>query len=239
MNASEKNKMTMFRAVDAVMTQHRETIDALPPLAESVTKFSGSLTDILQLDNEYVGVAEGATAAKNSSLDDCVERAFRICNALYALGRKTGNEQLKASCGVSISDITKMRETDIEQHCSRIADLAQESTTDLAVYGINAAEIKAFRKALETYRQQADSKHSKTAESKAARKSLYEAFCAADEILREDIDSLIELVKAGNADFYNQYKAARTIRDLGGHITKNNKAAPDDVPEQAGEPAAV
>jgi hypothetical protein len=83
--------------------------------------------------------------------------------------------------------------------------------------------IDAFDKALDSYRQMVVSKEAKAAESKAARKSLYECFEKTDEILTEDIDTLVELSKNSNADFYQQYKAARSIRDFGGHIAKNGK----------------
>lgn len=63
----------------------------------------------------------------------------------------------------------------------------------------------------------------KIPESKVARKILYEAFAEADEILKEEIDKIMEVVKEQHRDFYDQYKAARMIRDIGGHWSKNGK----------------
>jgi hypothetical protein len=118
-----------------------------------------------------------------------------------------------------------MRETDIDQYCSGIAGLVKECPAEFTSSGIVAEEIAAFDNALDTYRQQADSKEVKTAESRVARKSLFECFDKADEILNSDIDTLVEVVKSSDENFYNQYKAARTIRDLGGHYSKNEKPA--------------
>jgi predicted transcriptional regulator len=58
------------------------------------------------------------------------------------------------------------------------------------------------------------SKESKAAESKAARAALTQQFQEVDEILKEDIDTLMELMKQRNKEFYNQYQAARVIKDL-------------------------
>ena len=225
MNSHEKNKMSMFNAVEAVINKYKEIVDAIPPLAEAITKFRQSMAEIFKRNDEYLGVTEGAVAAKNNSLDDLVERAFRLGTALYALGRKTDNEQFKSAGDMSITDITHMREPDIEQYCSKIAVLARASATELADFKVTAEEMDAFDKALDTYQQLVDSKDAKAAESKAARKALYECFDKTDEILTEDIDTIVELAKISNPDFYEQYQAARTIRDLGGHYSKNGKPA--------------
>ena len=223
MNTHEKNKMMMFNATGAVLDRYEEVVNAMPPLAEARARFNGSVADISQRNSKYLGVIEGAVAAKNNSLDDLVERVFRLGNAVFSIGRKTGNEQYKSAGNVSIADLNHMRETDVELHCSKIAGIAKECADELSIFGVTAEEIEAFNKALETYRKMVDSKEVKTAESRAARKSLYECFDKADDILANDIDTLMELVKISNPDFYNQYRAARSIRDLGGRLSKNGK----------------
>ena len=228
MNTREKNKMSMFRAVEAIVSQHQETVDAMAPLSEAVTAFRQAIADILRQDKSYIGVTEGVIAAKNSSLDELVERALRLGNGMYAFGRKSGNEQLKSAGGITMSDLGRMREADIEQYCSRIAELIQTCAAELAPYGIPADEIQAFANAIEAYRSQVGEKEVRTAESRAARKALYSTFDKADEILNEDIDVLIELVKTNNVDFYNQYRATRGIRDLG-HGRSSKTAAPAEA----------
>jgi hypothetical protein len=232
MNTREKNKLTMYQAVEAVMNQNKETVNTLPALAEAATGFSQSIAGILQRNQEHLGVAQGAIAAKNNSLDDCVEHAFRLGNAIYALGRKTNNEQFKSGIYLAQYEIERMRETDIVQYCSRIADLAKECPADFTSGAIIAQEIEGLNKALDTYHQQAGTKEVKIAESKASRKSLSESFDKADEILKSDIDTLVEVIKTSNDDFYKQYQAARSIRDLGGHVPRKKKPVetPKTVP---------
>ena len=49
----------------------------------------------------------------------------------------------------------------------------------------------------------------------ALRKELNEKFDAADELLKEHFDTLVELVRKSNTLFYDRYFAARGIKDLG------------------------
>ncbi len=53
--------------------------------------------------------------------------------------------------------------------------------------------------------------------------ALTELFAKADELLKDEADGIVEVVKETQADFYNQYFSARVIKDLGGSHTK-----PDD-----------
>ena len=54
----------------------------------------------------------------------------------------------------------------------------------------------------------------------AIRKTLSELFDKADDLLREESDAIVEVLKETKLSFYNQYFAARVIKDLGGSHTK-------------------
>jgi hypothetical protein len=242
MNTYEKNKMAIFHAANAVLTQHQSVVDALPPLAEAAVKFRGSVDEIEERDTRYTTITVGSTAAKNSAIDKAASFTLRFSNALYALGRKTGNEQLKGECRITMSELMHKREGEFEQFCLRVAELAKSFSADIAVYGITAEEIDAYEKALATYRQLADSMQQKFAESKATREALHDSFKAADDILKEDLDTMVEMIKEGNPDFYRQYMAARTIRDIGGgHAAKNGTTESVETVEEApvAEPAGA
>ena len=53
----------------------------------------------------------------------------------------------------------------------------------------------------------------------------------ADELLRGQVDAMMQFFRVTNAEFYNDYKAARVIKDLGGRHTKAGQpAAPAGAP---------
>jgi len=233
MNSHEKNKMAMFSIIEALVGKYQKTIDAIPALAMVIVLFRQIMAEILKRNDEYLGVIEGAVAAKNKALADLVERVMRIGNAVFTLGRKTGNEQYKEAGNVTLRVINRMREADIEQHCSKISGIVRECADQLPTYGVTTAEIEAFDKAFDTFKQLVDTKGIKAAESKAARKLLHECFDKADDIIYNDIDKLMEMVKPMDPDFYRQYKAARSIRDLGGgHGRKEEKPVETANPAQ-------
>jgi hypothetical protein len=58
-------------------------------------------------------------------------------------------------------------------------------------------------------------RESSVAERMGARGNLMELFDVADKTLTEELDRLMELVRGSQTQFYNEYFAARVIKDLG------------------------
>ena len=216
MNAKEKNRIAMYLAVIAVLEQRKESIATIPALVEIIGQFDALVADIIARNQKHETITAGVVAIKNGILDTMSATTLRFAKALYALGRKTGNEQLKEECDVTMTDIVRRRQGETEQYCLRIAELAGSHASDLEAYGIATGEIGEFVKATEAFREATDSRDRKFTESKATHQVMHDTFRIADDILREDLDTILETLKEKEPDFYLQYKAARNIRDLGG-----------------------
>jgi hypothetical protein len=213
MNKAEKNKLTMYYTVNAVLFNHHRTIESFAPFAASVTSFRNYLNEILERAQE-VATTVGATAAKNNAFEEMTERTIHISNALYTFGRRKNNEEFKGVLKLSLSDIYRLRENELVQYCTTIRTIAQANTEALAPYTITAEMITALGQSVETYQHNVNSKDTAYSGCKAAREVLSNLFADTDELLTEDIDTMVELIKNNNRDFYNQYNAARTIKDI-------------------------
>lgn len=235
MTRTETNKLTMFHAVDAVLVAHQPVIDAFAPLGEAVTNFRTNLNGITSRNLEH-SKTRGLTAAKRNALDVMADNGYSIANALFTLGRKIKDEELKTTCRFAKSDFMHFSEPELEKCCTKLLELAQKHATDLAIYKISNEKITNLQASLETYRKKSDIKDEKSAGSKAAREVLYQLFNSIDETLKEDLDRLMEMVKSDNVDFYNKYFAARVIKDIGGSHSKSDKGSNAGVviPEAAG-----
>ena len=156
-------------------------------------------------------------------------------------GRKSGNEQLKAECGLSRSGLQNMRENALLQFCTRVLEFAKTYATDLAPYGITAEDIESLGEAMAQCVLRLDELRNKSAESRAAREILTQTFQRTDEILKEDIDVMVGLFQTKDIDFYNKYQAARTIKDYGEGRSTNGKPeglSPSTETEPVGEEVA-
>jgi hypothetical protein len=72
-------------------------------------------------------------------------------------------------------------------------------------------------------------RESSIASRKGARGTMYSLFAEADEVLNEEIDHFMELIRPAETEFYNKYFTARIIKDTGVRHRK-----PDEAEEMAG-----
>ncbi len=221
-----------------VLKKHWELAGTRPALLEIMETFEKQVAEIIERGSIINRITAGSTIAKNGELEKLTTMSLRVANALYAIGRKTGNEPLKAECRVTVSDIGRLREGEAEQFCLRTGELARANAEALAGYGITAEDLEELATTAEKYRELADEKSRNFTEAKALREGLGEMFATTRDLLKEDMDKLMEMFRDENPDFYRQYKAARIIHDLGGgHSSKSDKPEADGTDEPV--PVAV
>jgi hypothetical protein len=238
MNTREFNKMNMFTSVNSVFQVGNDGIAKIKTLADAQGRFGEKLVVISGREAQYTTVAAGATAAKKNAVDALVAVAMRIVNALFVLGNNMQNEQLKAEFGLKPSDLFHMRELTLIKICCRIAEMGKQYCAELGAYGIVESDLESLAAAIISFRKAREEQQQRLAEVKSGRRMLYKEMIAADNILRNEIDPLMELIKESDPGFYNQYKAARVIKDLRarGPKSEDAEAALEPSPEKTGEP---
>jgi hypothetical protein len=184
-------------------------------LLQAFTRFQDALNDLTLADRKYMSVAAGVTASKHNAADTLAEQLIFMTNALYVLGRNSGNESLKAENADRDSSFRHLRDTELSQKATRILELVRVNESGLSGFGIDPSRIQQFADAASVYHELIGQKENKKAESKASREGLFNAFNHTDDVLKQDLDCLIELLREKDKDFYNQYHAARAIKDLG------------------------
>ena len=235
MTNKELNKLAMLYAIQTVFAKNTAIVKTNPALDETSGNFNNALSTILARDNEYRTIKSGAVAAKDFAVNALISICLLFANALFSLGRKINDEELKAECELTPTYFNYLRERELEQKCIHLLDLARLHANELAAYNL---DVNTFETALATYRTRSGMLPQKKAVAKASRKSLTLEFRKANEILKKDIDKLIELVKESAPDFYNEYKAALvTVNYRARHSSGNGKTEETAPAITAGPPS--
>jgi hypothetical protein len=221
MNSKELNKLSMLYAIQSVLKKHADIVKSNAALDEAGKYYNDKIAAILAKDNKYLTIKSGAIASKNNAAGELIIIGQKFANALFSLGRKINDDALKAECGLTPSDFNCFRDVELEQKCNHLLECARIHVNELAAYNLDITRLET---ALATFRTRSEIVPQKKAESKASRQNLSMEFHAANQILRKDLDKLIELVKETAPDFYGEYKAARVISDLHGRRPGNNNA---------------
>lgn len=215
MTRHETNKYNMYKAVVAVMENNTTLLTEFPVFGEALSSFKESLTQIDTVDKKYLTAADGKTKTKSNAEDELLEEVMPIKSALFAVAVKNKNEELRALTGESEWTLKKMRDADFLKKAELIKAEATTRLAELAVYKVTEAMLTELQEKIDAFSEALNGKDTGFTNRSALRKELNEKFDAADEILKEQFDTLIELVRKSNTLFYDQYFSARGIKDLG------------------------
>lgn len=215
MTRHETNKYNMYKAVAAVMESNSTLLTEYPVFGEALSSFKESITQIDTVDKKYLTATDGKTKTKSNAEDDLLEEIMPIKSALYALAITTKNEELKVLTVDSEWTLKKMRDAEFLKKAELIKKEATARLTALAPYKITEAMLAGLQEKIDAFGEALNGKDTGFTNRSALRKELNEKFDAADELLKEHFDTLIELVRKSNTLFYDQYFSARGIKDLG------------------------
>jgi hypothetical protein len=234
MTTNEYNKFSMYSAIGKILENYATVTDSSPLLKESTEKFIKILEVIRIKDNSYLNAKKGAVEDKETAEEKLIGEILVKAGVMFVFARKTGNGNLKALTDVKRTILLKMRDTELLQRAKAILENLKTNQEELLKNGLTATSADEFESAIKDYEDAIGEKDAKQAEAKASRKDLKDLFDESDDILKNDIDRLMELVKDGNADFYNRFKAARTIKDLG--AGKKTKAVEENKTDRITSP---
>jgi len=200
--------------VEQVLSDNQSVVDSLPALAESVTDFKTAMQDISDQDNAYKTITGGATDAKNTAEEALIDSMISLSGATYVYGKKSGDNHSQSLSTFTESDLKQMRDSDLLQKGKSLLEILNQNMNNLANFGVTVETVTDFENKVSFYENALGGKDSKFAESKAARQGLNTLFDKANEILKEELDQMMGLVRSSQSGVYNQYAAARVIKDL-------------------------
>jgi len=215
MRKHEENKQTMYKAVLAKLDGNKTITDTIPAFADSITAFRTTVEGIEAKAMQMNNAVAGKTMTKLQAEDEMIQSLMPTASALYAYGRKEKNAELTAKADVKESYLRRMRDTELVIKARSIHELAAANAAALAPYGITDAKVNALKEKIDSYDTSLGERESGSAARTGARLSLTELFAKADDLLENEIDRQMELLREAYREFYNEYFAARVIRDLG------------------------
>ncbi len=215
MTRDQINKLNMLEAVDQVLTAYNGTWSGNTAVSATVTSYRGHLTTINNNDTvqktSTVGVTENKTQLKQAMAD----AAMKVANAGMAYAHANNNTVLFNAMNHSENEIMHASDTDADDICQNIHDGYASYTTLAAAYGAGATENTALQNAINTYSGQIGKPKQIETLSINATETLVKEFTEVMALLENQLTTILFQYKATNAQFYNQFIAAKIIEDIG------------------------
>jgi len=225
MKTNHSNKLAMYKRVSAWLKVNLAALALLvPALAKAAARLEQAIADILSSETERDNTATGKLKVRDETDNVLVELLLPVCGALTAYASATKNTELFEKAKTKKSALYRLRDNDLLIKAKSLAALAQESLANLADYAVSAETLTALQTAITNFEAAVADVGSSTANRTGARIAVYDGFDTADNLLKNQIDQLMESVKKTNVQLFNEYLAARVINDLGGPRSSKSTA---------------
>ncbi len=226
MTKTHENKLTMYLAVDAVLQENTPKTASLPAFVLSITKFKELIAAIQTKSKEFNYAATGKTIIKAESADLLLEELIPAVSAVSAYAHAAGDTLLGVKTAITEGSLRHFRDTEVISRSIGLLEVIEQNVDKLGDYGVTAGTVASIRARIDAYAQSLGKKESGLSERTSVRKTLFDLFDEADELLSERIDALMQQFRKKETQFYNEYFQARSIWNMG-------------APRKAKAPAAV
>ncbi|MDD8018847.1 MAG: hypothetical protein PHP42_10780 [Bacteroidota bacterium] len=226
MNKRQENRLTMYEGLLTLLQTNDAKVKSVGGFSQAVTELTAMVNELKTKSTEVNGATAGKTQTKYNAEDALVSLLLPICSAVYLHGRKQNNAEIKEKAHMTESRLRSMRDTELAAFGGVIADLATANAEGVAAFGITAEKVTELIAKAQAYSTAIGVRESSVAERKGARGSMSDLFDKADELLSEEIDRFMEMLRANETEFYNMYFSVRVVKDTGARHRTNGDPVP-------------
>ena len=213
MRKREENKLSMARAVQDALGNNTSIVGSVPA-------FGNAKTELDQVIQEIDGMMQTqirkvTSADKTKAMNLALDVAIVVIGAARAYALKEDKPSMAALFNYSRSELVKMRDTQLVNTLTLVHDNAVTMLTQLADYGITAAQLTQLQTLTADYNSLLSAPRANILAKSVATQGLATAFEKMDGVLAR-LDNLAVSKRSSEAEFYNTYTAARKIVDSNG-----------------------
>ena len=155
----------------------------------------------------------GAADSKAAARDDLEDVLFLACEALAVLGHMSNDHELLAVTALTPSTLDRMPDDELISRANVVLERANARKTELATLQVTQANLDELRQALDDFSGLKTQPRTASAERAAQTQSIESLIRDASDILRNQIDRLVNLFSRANSEFVAGYRSARVIID--------------------------
>lgn len=211
---NQKNRYTMYEAVTAYLENNSSKYSDNAEFTDHFSSYRAAVTEIALTEDQRSKAVTGKTKSKNILREQVTEQALAVAGAVYSFAKKSGNVSLLESTDQNKSKLDRFRDTVLVIELNFIKDKALENSQAMEGYGFTAQKLSEFADNINAYANAVGAKAAGGAAKSGASKSLVTLFKDASDIL-DSIDRLMEIYRGSDEEFYQGYKSARVVKDLG------------------------
>jgi hypothetical protein len=200
----------MFLATQDYLDQKFQLWSTIPRLVTYKNNLDELLSRILQKAEE-TKQGTGISYKKAQLKKILGIKVSGLSGVLQAYAHDTGNLDLAEAIKTSKSDITRLRDQDVEAIVSKVLAVADEKLEDLADFGTTESNITEIKNTLEEFKGLIGKPRVILNEKYVAIASLEGFYDETNSVLKNKLDKLMLIFRESNSEFFDGYIRARAI----------------------------
>ena len=218
----------MYKAVQSFCTSNETVWNSIPAFVTVYGQFNAKVTLLDQLIEAQDRSTLGVKDVKDQEREQTAGLALKIANALRVFGKEIGNKSLLAHLHFRESELYQGASATTIQCLKRVKDAAvQYSTVLIADFSISQSQLDDLVQRVDHIEAAFGSTRDAIVNRGKATELIRKTIAEIDDLLKRELDLLVEFIKDSAGDFAQGYKLARGVVDLHG---KKHKTGDGDAP---------
>ena len=230
MEQKQSNRVTMFKTTIGILNDNQPVWSATAPFVTAVQDLNDVIAAIDQSAQTQEIPRTGVTVDKHSARESLEDVLFLTCEALGVIGHTANDNDLIAVVDLTPSGMQKLNDEELANRATTILERANAKKTDLATLNVTQANLDELTQTLQAFKASKERPREAVATRAAETQSLASLIRGASNILKNQIDRLVNLVGRSNSEFVSGYSNARVIVDRAATHTSAQAAGSAPTP---------
>ena len=224
MELKQTNRIRMFEAVIAVLEAYQAVWSSMTPFAAAFQRLKDKVQAILSAARKQATATAGANLDRESAREALEDVLYLACQALKVLAHQANDNELRSLTDVNRSTLQFISDVELTNLATTIKAQTVPRVAELATLQVSAENLAELNSAIEDFNEVRSAPRAATANRMVQTAALPELIREASDVLRNELDPMVNLFTRSNPEFVAAYRAARVIIDIVG--SRPTKPAP-------------
>ena len=226
MNRVEMNQFNMMQSVVQFFTINQSVLSSNPAIGTNADRLKSLIGDINAISQVQAVSTKPDTTIKADIKSSMIDGALKVAGGMLAHAALTADTRLKMIADITISELSRLRETDLTIKIRALYDAALPIAEALAVWGVTQADIDGLNTGIEDFTTQSPVIRNLKAKTKQATSGLKSKFDEGNDLIKNTLDPMMLPFKNLNPTLHGEYMNARAIIDRRATQTQTQTQTP-------------
>lgn len=221
MDSRDTNRVNMINATVTYSDADPAATAGIPAWAPALAAIKAKMILINGFNQVGGGTSTGVTTDTNLLRQTMTGIAFKCARGTLGYANSINNNTLKALVNFNERDLNRMSKEDVDDTCQGIHDAANANAASILSFNVTGTDITDLQAAIDIYRLATQNPRqaiiTRSQAKKQARQMVKEVIT---QLLEGQLDVMADTLKLSNRAYWDGYKQAREVIDLGSTTAK-------------------